>query len=64
MKHFVMFTDALTGKSILVRKSMIFSVEEVTLDQRSVRKIHFIDGRETEYVEDELIKIFNYLEEE
>lgn len=62
MEEFILVRDALTDKLMIIRKSMICSVEEVTRDNKSVRQVSYTDNRLPEYVTDKLIDIFNMLE--
>lgn len=59
-----MVRDALTSKLMIIRKSMICSVEESTKNNDPVRKITYTDNRPPEYVNDTLISIMKELEEE
>lgn len=62
MKEFILVKEALTDKLMIIRKSMICSVEETTKDSKSVRRICYVDGRTPEYVQDKLINIIDSLE--
>lgn len=64
MKEFILVREALTDKLMIIRKSMICSVEETTKDYKSVRRICYVDDRVPEYVQDTLIDILNNLEKE
>ena len=62
MKDFIFVKDALTNKPMIIRKSMICSVEERTKDGTQVSQINYIDNRPPEYVLDSLNNILNALE--
>lgn len=61
MKEFIIVRDALTNELMIIRKSMICSVENCLRDKKSVRQINYIDCRTPEYVSDSLIDIMNEL---
>ena len=61
MKEFIMVRDALTNELMIIRKSMICSVENCLRDKKSVRRINYIDCRTPEYVSDSLLDIMNEL---
>lgn len=64
MKEFILVSDALTDTLMIIRKSMICSVEEAIKDNKSVRRIYYTDDRTCEYVNDSLISIWESLEKE
>lgn len=64
MKEFILVRDALTDTLMIIRKSMICSVEEAMKDNKSVRRIYYTDDRTCEYVNDSLISIWESLEKE
>lgn len=64
MKEFILVSDALTDTLMIIRKSMICSVEEAIKDNKSVRRIYYTDDRTCEYVNDSLISIWEGLEKE
>lgn len=64
MKEFILVRDALTDTLMIIRKSMICSVEEAIKDNKSVRRIYYTDDRTCEYVNDSLISICESLEKE
>ena len=64
MKEFILVSDALTDTLMIIRKSMICSVEEAVKDNKSVRRIYYTDDRTCEYVNDSLISIWESLEKE
>ena len=43
---------------------MICNIDEGVKDGRSVRVLHYTDGRGDEYIENELLSIFNALKED
>ena len=45
MKEFILVSDALTDTLMIIRKSMICSVEEAIKDNKSVRRIYYTDDR-------------------
>ena len=61
--EFILLRDALTDNLMIIRKSMISSVEETTHDNKSVRKVCYTDGKTCEYVQNSLMDIFNALKE-
>lgn len=63
MRDFILVRDALTDKLMIIRKSMICSVEECLRDNKLVRRISYVDCRTPEYVSDSLINIMHALEE-
>lgn len=64
MNEFILLKDATNKKSIIVRKSMICNIEEGEKDGKSVRVLHYTDGRGNEYIENTLLDIFNALKED
>lgn len=64
MKEFILVRDALTDKLMIIRTSMICSVEEAVKDNNSVRRIYYTDNRTCEYVKDSLISIWENIEKE
>lgn len=64
MSKFILLKDATNKKSIIVKKSMICNIEEGVKDGRSVRVLHYTDGRGDEYIENSLLDIFNALKED
>lgn len=63
MNDFILLKDALNGKLLIVRKSMICSIEEGVRNNKSVRVLHYVDGRAEDYIENTLLNIFNALKE-
>ena len=64
MKDFMLLRDALTDDLMLVRKSMIFKVEECHEKKKQCRRIIYVDRCEDDFVTEALIDILNELEKD
>lgn len=63
MKEFILVRDANSSDLMLIRKSMICSVESVSKNGKMLRKISYTDCRPEEYVTDTFMDIIKELEE-
>ena len=61
MREFILVRDSLTSNLMLIRKSMICTVEEVFKDQKGVREITYVDLRPSDYVVDSMTDILKQL---
>ena len=63
MNEFILLKSALTNKFMIIRKSMICSVEEIVKDNQCVRVVFYTDCRPEEYVSDTLSDIIAALKD-
>ena len=61
MKEFIIVHDALTGKFMLIRTSMICTIEDTYRNEMSVRRLTYVDGRPEEYISDTLVELMSDL---
>lgn len=65
MMQFIKLTDALTNKQILIKTSLIATVEECyrqcASNSTSVRRLTFVDNRIDQYVTESMAQIADYL---
>ena len=57
MSDYILVKDALINKLMIIKKSMICTVEEATYQGKTVRKITYVDDRQDEFVSDTLLEI-------
>ena len=63
MTDFIIVKDALTKELMIIRKSMICTVEHAIKDGEKVRRITYTDNRPDEFVTDSLSYIINELKD-
>ena len=57
MSDYILVKDALINKLMIIKKSMICTVEEATHQGKAVRKITYVDNRPEEFVSDTLLEV-------